>query len=411
MRTPSCFTGVVVASSLSGAPLACSETTPAGFEPSAQPSGSAVLVSLELNSPEGRHTYAGAYTELPSSDLDPSRMLELGDSANVVTANGFVYAWDGEQATYTRYSVDAELRFVEGPRVSFSGFGVTGPALTHFVSPIRAYSLLSDAQALVVWNPSTMELIGDISTEALFDAEYPRVEYGEAVRFGDYVAWPISWTDYDNLRFKPVVGVALAHADDEEQLIVRTDARCGAGWSLFADEAGDLYAVGNAYFGIAHFFGPDAGSYPDDCVVRMLSGTTEFDPKYSRNLEQITGSPAVYNTWALPDRTLFAAVWDPADDPNALESSDDYWNAPLLRTLVRIDDGVSAKVANLPKSAVWSTLDYRLDGELYVLESEGTLADDGSAGDARSTLYRVGRESVEKALESGGEIAGIGRIR
>ena len=124
----------LVTASLSGATLACSETSPIGSENSAQPSsGPAVLVSIDLSSPEGRHTYAGAYPELPTTDVDPAQMLELGDSASVLTAEGFVYAWEGEQAAYTRYSVDADLRFIEGPRLSFSRFGVTGPALTHFV--------------------------------------------------------------------------------------------------------------------------------------------------------------------------------------------------------------------------------------------------------------------------------------
>jgi hypothetical protein len=109
--------------------------------------------------------------------------------------------------------------------------------------------------------------------------------------------------------------------------------------------------------------------------------------------------------------SLLAAVWDPADDASLLPSPDDYWNAPLLRKLVRLDGGASAAVEGIPKSSVWSTLNYRLDDSLYVLESDGTFAADGSPNRGRSTLYRVTESGVERAFSSSGEVWSIGRVR
>jgi len=371
----------------------------------------AVMVAVEVRSPgDDQKLYVGAFAELPGEELDLSNMIEAGSASSARSAFGYVYLWNGEAAEYTRWRVDDSLGLVPGPRVSFANFGVTGPALTHFAAPDRAYTMLSDAQAMVVWDPESMQVLGSIPTEGLFDPEYPRVEYGEPVAFGDYVAWPILWSDYDQLRFKPEVAVALVPTEvDAEPIIVR-DARCGAGWSLFKDPEGDVYAVGNGYFGFAHFFGEDPGAYPNDCVLRLRAGTTEFDANYTRDLNQITGSPAVYHTWSVEERTLYAAVWDPAADPAELESEDAYWEAPLLRTLVRLDDDAATVVPGLPKSAVWSTLDYRLDGTLYLLESEGSLEEDARS-QARSSLYRVSAAGVEKAFSTSGEVAAIGRIR
>lgn len=56
----------------------------------------------------------------------------------------------------------------------------------------------------------------------------------------DYVVWPILGFDYDNLRFKPEQGVALAQIDSLEPAVVARGSRCGAGWSLFTD----LWAIG-----------------------------------------------------------------------------------------------------------------------------------------------------------------------
>jgi hypothetical protein len=68
----------------------------------------------------------------------------------------------------------------------------------------------------------------------------------------------------------------------------------------------------------------------------------------------------------------------------------------------------SEPVSGIPASAVFSTLNYRLDGELYMLMSEGSA---GPAGDARSTLYRIDDSAAELALTTSGDIWSIGRIR
>jgi hypothetical protein len=373
--------------------------------------GPAVMVAIEVRTSDESNLYIGAYPELPRAGLDLSNMVEVGDRANAVAFDGFVYVWEGEAARYTRYSVDAGLSLSAGPVVSFANFGVTGPVITRFISSTRAHTMLSDARGIVVWDPSAMEVLGAISTAALVDADYPRVEYGEPALFGEYVAWPILWSDYDNLRFKPELGVALSRVDSEEPATVLRDRRCGAGWSLLTDELGDLYVTGNAYFGFAHFFGAGAASFPNDCVLRVKAGTTEFDPSFAQDLNQATESPAVYHTWQVRGRTLLAAVWDPADDPTLLPTPDDYWNAPLLRKLVRIDEASSTSVTGIPKSSVWSTLNFQLDDTLYILESDGTLDSNGNADRARSTLYRVTEGGVEQAFSSSGEIWSIGRIR
>jgi hypothetical protein len=125
----------------------------------------------------------------------------------------------------------------------------------------------------------------------------------------------------------------------------------------------------------------------------------------------MTGSPSVYYTWHVSERTLLGAVWDPLDDPALLPTSDDYWNAPLLRQFIDLDAGTSTPVPGIPKSAVWSTLDYRLDGVLYVPESEGTLNPDGTPGPVRTTLYAVTSAGASRAFSTAGDIWGIGRIR
>ena len=205
--------------------------------------------------------------------------------------------------------------------------------------------------------------------------------------------------------------MALAKLDSLDPAIVVRDERCGGGWSLFTDPAGDLYVTGNAYFGFAQFYGDASATFPNDCLLRIKAGATEFDPDFALDLDTATGSPAVYHTWHVSDRTLLAAVWDPALDPATLPSSDDFWNASLLRQLVDIDTGAATPVVGIPESAVWSTVNYRLDETLYIPQSEGTLNPDGSPGPVRSTLYRITDANAAPALTINGDIWSIGRIR
>lgn len=364
------------------------------------------MVSLLVPSPEVSNFYVGVYPELPSG-LDPANMLEVRSGYDARAYNGYIFVWEGESGTYTRYSVGAQNQLSEGPRVSFRNLGGTGTVMTRFVAPNLAYSLTRDELELIVWDPEAMLIRGSVSAANIADAEYPDLDYGEAVSFGDYVAWPIQWADWKSERFRPEVGVVLASTRSLEPPIVLRDGRCGAGWMLYVDDAGDLHATGTAMSGYAHFFGAQAGQFPSDCVLRINAGSLEFDPDYRVDLQALTGSPAIYQPWHMNDDALVAAVWDPLDDPAAV-SPDDYWTKPMLRQLVRVEQGRSTRLEGMPKSSVWSALSQRIDDTLYLLAVEGRAFE--GAG-PHSELYRVTDTGAELALSTNGFLWSVGRVR
>jgi hypothetical protein len=367
----------------------------------------AVMVAVASRSPEGSNFYVGAYPDLPAQ-LDLSEMIETPSGQNAAAFGGYIYIWSPESGIYSRYAVDDALHLSLAGNVSFMNLGGTGNVMTRFISPTRAYSMTRDNLQIIVWNPTDMTVLGSIDTSSALDPDYPDFDYGEPVLFGDYVAWPILWSDDDNADYKPAVDVILASATSDVPAFAISDRRCGGGWSLFVDDTGDLYALGNAYFGFAHFFDRDPARHLHDCLLRVRAGSIEFDPDFYVDLNRVANTPAVYHTWQSNDRSVVAATWDPAIDPRELPSPDDYWSAPMQRTLVRIDEDASEPISGIPASAVFSTLNYRLDGVLYMLMSEGTP---GPTGGARSTLYRINESTAELALTTDGDIWSIGRIR
>jgi hypothetical protein len=399
--------GVPVALVLSAVACGSSDDTTLQVPGRGPATAPAVMVAVTSRSPEGTNLYVGAYPALPE-EVDLAEMVETPSGQNATAFNGYIYVWSSESGIYTRYAVDDALELSEAGTVSFMNLGGTGNVMTSFISPTRAYSMTRDNLSIIVWDPEAMAVLGSIDTSAALDPGYPSFDYGEPVVFGDYVAWPILWYDYDNFDFKPSVDVILASAHTDAPAFAVSDSRCGGGWSLFTDEQGDLYALGNAWFGFAHFFDRDPSRQPNDCLLRIPSGSTTFDPSFYVDLNRAAGTPAVYHTWHTTGRSVVAAVWDPSNDPAALPTPDDYWVAPMQRKLVRIDDQVSEPLAGIPSSAVFSTLNYRLDDELYMLMSEGSA---GPQGDARSTLYRVTDGGAEQALTTRGDIWSIGRIR
>jgi Domain of unknown function (DUF4374) len=399
------FLGCTAAGALAFGAVGC-DSEARVIEAAGSGTAPAVMVAVSLRSPEGSNFYVGAYPELPAQ-VDLADMIETPSGQNAATFGGFIYIWSPDSAIYTRYAVDDDLRLSEAGSVSFVNQGGTGNVMTSFISPTRAYSMTRDNLQIIVWNPSDMTVLGSIDTSAALDPEYPSFDYGEPVVFGDYVAWPILWSDDANADYKPAVDVILASTSSDAPAFAISDRRCGGGWSLFVDD-GDLYALGNAYFGFAHFFDHDPARHLDDCLVRVRGGSTDFDPDFYVDLARAANTPAVYHTWQSSGRSVVAATWNPARDPNELASPDDYWTAPMQRTLVRIDEDTSEPIIGIPESAVFSTLNYRLDDVLYMLMSEGSA---GPAGDARSTLYRIDESSAELALTTVGDIWAIGRIR
>jgi hypothetical protein len=371
--------------------------------PPAQDSATAVMASLLVPGPEGSNFYIGVYPKLPKQ-LDTAQMLEVPSGFDARAFDGAIFVWEGESGTYTRYGVSDDLQLSRDATVSFRELGGTGVAMTAFVAKDRAYSLTRDEHQIIVWNPEAMEVVGAISGDALVDPKYPELDYGEPVVFGDSVAWPIQWTDYDNNRFSRELGVVLVSTKDMDPAEVVRDTRCGGGWMLFVDDAGDLYAAGNAISGYAHLFGEDAATYPADCVARMRAGTRVFDADYKRDLNVAAGSPAIYHTWHVAEHTLLAAVLDSETDLSSLDA-DEYWTTPMQRKLLLVDDESSRELPGVPKSSVWSTLGQRIDDSLYMLSVSG-------AGEtAASKLYAITESGAELTVTADGYLWSIGRIR
>jgi hypothetical protein len=135
---------------------------------------------------------------VPDGELDHSSYLELGN-VDISTYGGWVFAWEREAATFTRYSVRDDFSlFQDGEKLSFlsySGGGEFVGGELALISATRAYTLSSELDVVVIWNPTTMEITGtipmqppDVPEGFVSFAHHPAV-------VGDKVIWEIVSTN------------------------------------------------------------------------------------------------------------------------------------------------------------------------------------------------------------------------
>ncbi|MCA9558971.1 MAG: DUF4374 domain-containing protein, partial [Myxococcales bacterium] len=347
--------------------------------------------AIRVRNPEGRNIYLGAFPEVPEGELDRSKMIELANN-DVDFNDGYAYDFSRETGTYTRYSVDADLQMVEGPKLSLANLGLTGGRGTAFVSNTRAYNYGTSGASLVVavFDPTAMELTGTIPADALANDDFALGIVGKPAIFGDYVAFAVDWLDRANLRTYDKAAVALVKKDsDDEPVFLVEDDRCAGAYETFVDASGDLYAMGTASGGYFGLYGVEPADLPPACALRIKAGETTFDPDFYVDLEAATGTRAVYGAWHIAGHDMLVMGLQDGGD---LPAPEDYLAEALFEAyVVDLDTGTSRRLEGIPAAQGMSFREHFLDGTLYYqvyTTVEGTPSVDVYRVDADGTATK-----------------------
>ncbi len=368
----------------------------------------AVLVAERVFTPEGRSYYVSVLPEVPGATIDRAQALELS-SADIEVFNDFVYIRDRDANTMTRYSVSDDLALVEDGQLSFAGVGLgTGRYHTAYLTPERAYVMDSAEWRLIEWNPTTMELTGEvIAIDYAEKAELPFGAIGPPARVGDRLVSPIYWEDFDNLILYPGSGALVIDAASSEPPAFIEDPRVGGAFRAIADDSGDAYVTG-VVGGDLRLFGSalGGGALPASGLLRIPAGEQTFDPDYLVDVETITGSIGAWAIHRIDDTTLLAQIYDPeAPDPadvDAYAESTDF-----IYVLIDTAEETFAPVEELARGGRGNAGDHVVDGRLYVQTSRGTGEDQ-----FETVVYAVSPDGVEESFTvPSGDVWHLQRIR
>ncbi len=214
------------------------------------------LSSVTRNPDGSRSTFIQTIDSLDEGPFDNSNAVEVQGNAVVLSSPGAFYVGLTEgEPVWIRYEVNSDGQTREDGRLSFLEFGVSGLNFSNvLVDPETAVSVLPSQAIAVVWNPSTMEVIGEVD---LPDLEAPPelrnapglfIEASTTTAFDGRVYIPGRFTSFPGDGVGLAVDeVVLIILDPFELQVIGTarDDRCASGGRPVFDSAGFAYVIGD----------------------------------------------------------------------------------------------------------------------------------------------------------------------
>lgn len=389
MRTP----GWVITAALGGAAaLGCSDTN----DGDRQSESRFVVASVVIDADGSRTTYVQTLPNLDADHITNEAAVEVPGNGVVLAGKRDFYVGLTEEPTWVRYSIGASGAIEETGRLSLLNYGATSIDFGNtLVDDETAVSVLSGAAVAVVWNPRTMEVVGEVSLSHLPREGY-ELEVWTTVAHEGLVYVPGRWSDWDGARIGS--GVSTTIIDPKSLAIVGTaeDDRCASGGRVVFDSAGYGYVMGDGRTYSAQMFAHASGSeVPGNCILRIRPGGTDFEEDYFHQVTTLSGgleSITELQTAEQGSGVAFAKMFYPEQLPPGVEPVDFAFWSERAHKMWRIelgDEPSAREVDGAPFSAIGfegSTL----HGRLYSGESLD--------GGGTSQIYELDPETNTAAL-------------
>lgn len=240
----------------------------------------------------GSDSYLSLLPSLDMKEVDITKARQFaGGRAFLATYNGWLFVGEPTTPIVTRYAVAADGTLREEGRLSFGNFGLTSGSLDKwtvtFISPTKAYLFDHKDATHIIWNPTTMEIRGEIKADPqFFRAELPDVESSPAVVRGNRMFRSVFWADYKTATYSTDHLLAVYDVESDKLLELVKETRCPAPGNLVHEDE-----AGNAYF--SNWIWPIAGTLmrgaPKSCVLRLPAGSDRYDPNWTLSYAEVAG--------------------------------------------------------------------------------------------------------------------------
>lgn len=344
---------------------------------SGAPVEAAYALASVVISPDGsRTTYVQTIKSLDDGPFNNARALEVPGHGVILGGNGSVYVGLAEEPTWIRYTPDASGALHEAGRLTLLDFGASyidyGNVL---VDADTAVSVLSQQAIAVIWNPTTMNVIGEVDLGHLVQDGYD-LEVWTTTTHEGLVYIPGRWADWDGARVKNTVSLTILDPKQMKVIGVAEDDRCASGGQVVFDKDGYGYVMGDGRNYSSHMFANAAGtSAPDNCLLRIAPGETDFEADYFYTIPSLTGglqSITELETARQGSGIGFSRMFYPDKLPEGVEPVDfSFWDEPAHKLWrIELADPPSAKeVGGLPFSSIGFS-NSAFNGRLYVGETQ-----------------------------------------
>jgi hypothetical protein len=333
------------------------------------------LGSVVIDADGNRTTYVQTIDSTAAGPFDNATAIELPGNGVLMGGNKSFYVGLAEEPTWVRYAVDASGKVDEVGRISFLNFGADaidyGNAI---VDAETAVSVLSKPAVAVVWNPTTLKIKGQIDLSSLRREGY-ELEVWTTVAHDGLVYVPARWSDWDGGRIYPGVSTTIIDPKALTVLGTATDDRCASGGRVVFDAAGYAYVMGDGRnYSIQMFANASGETAPENCLLRIAPGATEFEASYFYRIPALTGgleSIGELEAATQGSGFAFSKMFYPDELPDGVKPVDfAFWSEPAHK-MWRLELGVpptAKEVDGVPFAAIGFS-GSALDGKLYSGES------------------------------------------
>lgn len=271
-------------------------------------------VMYEVYEPNGdSNSYLNLLSDLDVEEVDPAEGREYaGGRAFVQTYGGHVFVGDAAAPIVTKYSVDERGSLVEEGVISFANFGLTTGQFdtwnVTFLSTDKAYLMDFTEGTTIVWNPLTMEIVGEIRSPDEFLREGWSFESSPAAVRDGVLYRTVSWVDYDTAEYSSDFLLVRYDVEADEIIDMVPETRCPVPGNLtYSDEAGNIY--------FSNWVWPVAGTVmrgaPAPCVLRINVGDEGFDEDWTLDYRDVTeGRHGAMFTYLGNGQALVSAFYD-----------------------------------------------------------------------------------------------------
>ncbi len=343
--------------------------------------GRYALGSVVIDADSNRTTYVQVIDSLDAGPFDNSTAIELAGNG-VVMAHGMdIFVGLAEEPTWVKYSVGA-AGIEETGRMSLVNTGATyidyGNAI---IDDTTAVSVLTAGPTAVVWNPQTMTITGEIPLPHLVRAGW-ELEVWTTVAHGGLVYIPGRWADWTGGKIYPGVSMTIIDPKTKQIVAKADDDRCASGGRPVFDAAGNAYVMGDGRTYSIQMFANAAGtSAPQNCLLRIEKGATDFDPDYFYTIPSLTGGPEAIgelDTAADGTGVAFTKMFYRDKLPAGVEPIDfAFWDMPVHKTwrLHLTEPPTAEEVDGAPFSTIGFS-STAVDGRLFSPEANGAATTD-----------------------------------
>lgn len=328
-------------------------------------------------------TYVSLISSLDVKEIDDSKAYEFPGTATVATTGGWLFVADGESPIVTRYSIGKDGTLQDDGKLSFANYGLDTVSLDDwgnaFVSPTKAYLYNSSSSSHILWNPTSLEITGEVKSSDLVHTGVSLDGSGAMVR-ENRLYRSVFWKDWDAFSSSKEQYIATFDVEGDKRVSLTAEQRCPALNSrIQKDEAGNLY-FSNWIYNVIETLQQGA---PKSCALRMNAGSDVLDPSWSLNYADLTEGREAAELSYLGDGKGLLLVYhderatiDPASDPFELALATNWriWSVDLEQRTALPIEGID-----------WLAGGYspvKLDGRSFVL---APLDSDYS----RTNLYEI----------------------